>query len=89
MKTGMTQVSGPTGGAFPLALAADGEALRIVDIRGGQGLRERLASRGLGLGSRVRVAQTEGPGGMVLHSGGSRIALGMGMAYRILVQAEG
>ncbi|MEJ2060578.1 MAG: FeoA family protein [Gammaproteobacteria bacterium] len=41
--------------AFPLGLAAAGEQLEIVGLRGGAGLEKRLAAMGLRPGSRFEV----------------------------------
>ncbi len=70
---------------FPLALAVVGERLEIAGLRSGEGVERRLAAMGLRPGSRCEVVQNERPGGLVLRMGESRMALGMGMAHKILV----
>ncbi len=80
---------GPTGtaapAAFPLALAAPGEQVEVVALRGGEGLQRRLAAMGLHPGSRCEVVQNERPGGLVVRIGEARFGLGMGMVQKILV----
>lgn len=70
--------------AFPLAMAQEGERLRIHLLRGGKGLEHRLTSLGLNVGSELTVSQREG-GNLVVLRGETRIALGAGMAHKIMV----
>lgn len=69
-----------------LADLSPGETARIVAISGpGRGLRLRLHSLGLRPGARVRLIN-RGPGGPVLvEVDGYRLALGRGVARRVLV----
>lgn len=77
--------SGPAPYApFPLAMAQEGERLRIHLLRGGKGLEMRLTALGLNVGSELTVSQREG-GGLVVLRGETRIALGAGMAQKIMV----
>ncbi|OIQ76937.1 FeoA domain protein [mine drainage metagenome] len=71
--------------AFPLGLAAVGETLEIQSFRSGMEMEKRLAAMGLRPGTLCQVLQNERPGGIVLRVGQSRLALGMGMAHKILV----
>lgn len=71
--------------AFPLALAAAGEQVEVIALRGGEGLQRRLAAMGLHPGSRCEVVQNERPGGLVVRVGEARFGLGMGMVHKILV----
>ena len=71
--------------SFPLALAAAGERVRIVELAGGRGMARRLDAMGLRPGSEFEVLQREGPGGMLIQLAASRLALGMGMLHRIRV----
>jgi Fur family ferric uptake transcriptional regulator len=69
----------------PLTLATPGEKVRIIGVMGGTGIEGRLRSMGLGRGVEVEVIKTSGPGPLIVASGESRIALGFGMAEKILV----
>ena len=69
---------------FPLAMAQEGEPLRIHLLRGGKGLELRLTELGLNVGSEVTVSQRSG-GSLVVLRGETRIALGAGLAHKIMV----
>lgn len=70
--------------AFPLAMAQAGGKVRIQLLRGGKGLEMRLTSLGLNVGSELVVSQHQG-GRMVVLRGETRLALGAGMAHKIMV----
>ncbi len=70
--------------ALPLALASEGERVRISLLHGGKGLKERLTSLGLNIGCELEVVQHLGHN-IVVRRGESRIALGGGMATKVLV----
>jgi ferrous iron transport protein A len=71
--------------SFPLAIAGQNEEVEIVACLPGQGAARKLADLGLPIGSRLKVL-TRHPGGpMVVARDSVRIALGAGMAHRILV----
>jgi len=72
----------------PLALAPIGRPVRIVEIVGGRGLRNRLAHMGLFPGTVVVVELREAHGPVVINRGGTRIGVGTGMARKILVQPD-
>ena len=69
---------------MPLALAAPGERLRVEELTGGQEAKRQLEELGLNLGSEVEVISANG-GPMVLAVKGSRLALGRGVAQKVLV----
>jgi Fe2+ transport system protein FeoA len=71
---------------MPLAMVSPGEEVCLVSIRGGQRMRKRLADLGLNLGMTVRVLQHNGHGPLILAVKDSRLAVGRGMAHKILVQ---
>lgn len=81
------RASGPTADekAFPLALAANGERLRIVAFRTGKGLSKRLGGLGLHKGSIVEVALRQTNGSVVVSHDGNRVALGASTAQMIIV----
>lgn len=71
--------------AMPLTLATPGERVRIVGFTGKGGMARRLTSMGLNKGAEVEVVKSSGPGPVIVVSRETRIALGFGMAERILV----
>ncbi len=75
-----------TNRAMPLTMLPPGQAGRIVAIHAGQRLKQRLVGMGLAPGNTVQVLQDNG-GPLLLAVGESRIALGRGMAHKILVQS--
>ncbi|MFD2112273.1 FeoA family protein [Thiorhodococcus fuscus] len=76
------------GKPFPLMMANDGDRVRIQSLLGGKGLIMRLTELGLNQGTELRIIQRQG-GGLVVARGEIRIALGGGMATKILVTASG
>ncbi len=70
---------------MPLAVARPGERLLIADIMGGRHSRERLASMGLRRGDFLEVINNDGLGRLIVGHGTTRLALGRGMAQKILV----
>lgn len=71
---------------FPLTMASEGARLRIVGLHSGRTLNLRLTELGLNVGSEVEVLQRQG-GGLLLARGEARIAIGGGMAAKVLVVA--
>jgi Fe2+ transport system protein FeoA len=69
---------------MPLSLVRPGEWVRIIEIRGGRGLTKKLADMGFYSGVPVEVISNR-PGPLILNRGGMRVAMGYGMAHRILV----
>ena len=73
--------------AQPLSCVPPGEEATIEALAGGRGLQSRLISMGLKVGSKVRVirggAGTWGP--ILVALGQVRLAIGRGMADRIVV----
>ena len=81
---GSTRTKEPTSPMFPLALAAEGERVRIVRL-GGCCLQERLLSMGIALDDVITVIRRQDGGAMLIEKDGSRYALGGGMALKINV----
>lgn len=73
---------------MPLTLASVGEEVRLVDIRGGQELRKRLADLGFNQGMTLRVVQMDVNGPVILAVKDSRMVLGRGMAQKVMVELE-
>jgi Fe2+ transport system protein FeoA len=71
---------------MPLAMVAPGEEARLTAIRGGRRMRKRLADLGLNLGLTVRVMQRDQHGPLILAVKDARLALGRGIAHRIMVE---
>lgn len=69
---------------FPLAMADQGALVRISALAAGRGLDRRLTELGLNVGTEIRVVQRQG-GGLVVARGEGRVAIGGGMAAKILV----
>jgi ferrous iron transport protein A len=72
-----------------LTKAPLGEKAVIVAVRTGWGLRRRLAEMGLTPGAEVVVINNQRPGRVVLDSRGSRLAIGYGVASKIVVSPVG
>jgi Fe2+ transport system protein FeoA len=72
------------GPVIPLSKAPTGQELRLVKIQAGRKLTHRLAELGLTPGVKLRVVQKNG-GPLLISVRGSRIAIGRGMAHKLLV----
>ena len=72
-------------GAFPLILASEDERVRVVAVGGGRGMVRKLADLGLSAGCEVTVLRRERGGPMVVARDEMRLALGAGIAHRVLV----
>jgi len=70
---------------MPLSMATQGEVVQVVAVRAGWGLQRRLAEMGLNPGVKVRVLNSQRPGPVVIDVRGSRLALGQGVAHKIMV----
>jgi len=66
-------------------MVSSGEVVKVVVVRAGWGLQRRLADMGLTPGVQVRVINSQRPGPVVLDIRGSRLALGYGIAHKIMV----
>jgi len=66
---------------MPLGMARPDEMVSVVVIKAG-----RLADMGLSPGVSLRVIHSQMRGPVIIDLRGSRLALGRGMAQRILVQ---
>ncbi len=70
---------------MPLAMVSPGEIVRVAGIRAGWGLQRRLADMGLTPGVQIRVMNSQRPGPVMIDLRGSRVALGHGVAQKIMV----
>jgi len=72
-------------GAFPLSMLGPGERARLLSVNAGENLTSRLNAMGLTPGIEVTVIQDAG-GPLLLSVRDSRLAVGRGMAQKILVE---
>ncbi len=72
---------------IPLALIGGGEKAEIIDfIKQGRGILSRLRDMGFFAGKIVEVISNEGCGLMLLKVDDTRVAIGRGMAMKIMVR---
>ncbi len=71
---------------FPLDQAAAAEKVRVVSLGGGHEMTQRLTDMGLRIGSIVRRQNTNWFGPVIVSIGTTRLAVGRGMARRIIVE---
>lgn len=69
---------------MPLAMATAGEKLRVLEVKGCGQATIQLHNMGIAVGSELEVISCNG-GPMVVAVGGTRLALGRGMAQKVLV----
>jgi Fe2+ transport system protein FeoA len=70
---------------LPLSMVSVGEPVRLVKVRAGKRLVNRLTSMGLTPGVEMRIVQDTG-GPLTIAVRDSRVALGHGVAHKILVE---
>jgi Fur family ferric uptake transcriptional regulator len=68
-----------------LALAKPGERVLIREMTGGKGALSRLSSMGLRLGDQIEIINNTGKGRIILGHGNMRLAIGRGIAQKIVV----
>lgn len=71
---------------MPLAMVAPQESVKVVGIRAGRCLTQRLADMGLTPGASLTVISGLMSGPVIIELRGSRVALGHGVAHKIMVQ---
>lgn len=74
---------------MPLLMAPLGKRVKIFSLGGGRGMQERLISMGLGPGSEIEIIRKGAPGPFIIAAKEARLAIGMGMAQRIMVSENG
>jgi len=72
----------------PLTMIPPGNKVRIISLDGGRGMQERLVSMGLGPGSKIEIIKKGAPGPFIVALKDCRLAVGTGMAQRIMVMEE-
>jgi ferrous iron transport protein A len=71
---------------IPLSLMQMGSEGEVVDVKGGWGMVRKLEAMGIRKGVRIRKLSTQPMRGPVfVQAGNTRVAIGFGMAQRILV----
>jgi Fur family ferric uptake transcriptional regulator len=71
------------GRSLPLTMVSPGEKVKITDFNGGTQLRKRLSDMGISIGQEVEVLNRGGP--VIVSVKGSRVALGKGLAQKVIV----
>ena len=74
---------------MPLSFAQEGELGIVQEFMGGAGAQLRLATLGLRKGDEVEVITNRGAGQLVVAVNGTRLALGRGIAKKIMVKPNG
>ncbi len=72
-----------------LGMVDSGELVTVVGLNGGFGLCRKLADMGLTPGVSLKVVHSQGRGPIVVDVRGSRIALGFGVAQKVMVDGRG
>ena len=75
----------PNNGLLPLSMVGTGQTVKLVEIMAGTKLRRRLTELGLTPGVELQVMQDQG-GPLLLSVYNSRLAVGRGMAHKIMVE---
>jgi len=71
--------------SLPLTMVAPGERVRLLKVNAGEGLSSRLSAMGLTPGVEFMIIQDSG-GPLLLGVRDSRLAIGRGMAQKIVVE---
>jgi len=71
---------------MPLTALSVGDEGEIVEMRGGRGMLQRLSVMGFTLSTTVKVLASCPPGPMLIGVRDARIALGRGVAMKIMVR---
>ena len=73
-------------GQLTLDTVSNGKEVKIVEIRGGWGIRQRLNQMGINTGDVIFVKRSGVMGGPILvRVHGTEVALGRGMAKKVIV----
>ena len=72
----------------PLAIIGPGQKVELISVKSGRGLRGRLTAMGLVPNIEFTVISNNHPGPVVVKIRESKIALGRGMATKIMVALE-
>lgn len=69
-----------------LSMVDQAKEVTLVHINGGRGMRSKLYSMGLVPGAALTVLSRNGGGPVILRVKDSRLAIGRGMAQKIIVE---
>ena len=69
-----------------LSIINPGEEVTLIDIDGGRGIRSKLYSMGLVPGITLKILNRNGSGPVMIALKDSRLAIGRGMAEKIIVE---
>ncbi len=69
---------------LPLSMVSPGEKVKIIEFNGGGQLRKRLSDMGISIGQEIEVLNRGGP--LIVSVKGSRVALGKGLAQKVMVR---
>jgi Fur family ferric uptake transcriptional regulator len=72
---------------MPLTMAKPGERVLIREMTGGHHSRSRLSDMGLRAGDVIEIINNDGMGRLILGRDCSRLAVGRGIAQKIMVSA--
>ena len=74
---------------IPLTDLDEGESGKVIEIVGGRGIHQKLDALGIRIGVKVKkVSSLMLRGPVVIMVGNTQIAIGRGMAQRIIVEVE-
>ncbi len=73
---------------YPLAMVSVGEAVSIVSFDSPKRLQKKFQDLGLTIGSKVCILKNDLGSSILLAVGDTRIALGHGMAHKIMAHCE-
>ncbi len=66
-----------------------GQTGTLVEIRGGMGLVEKLAAMGITIGTKIKKVSAQVMNGPItIQSGNTQVAVGFGMAKKMIVEVE-
>lgn len=71
---------------LPLGFLRTGRDAVVSDLAGGRSLRQRLTDMGVVRGTRLKVVKNDMGGPLIISIGEGRLAVGRGMALRIMVE---
>lgn len=71
---------------MPLNRVEPNKEVRLIAIEGGKKMKKRLADLGLNIGATIKVIRKSGQGPLILAVKESRLAIGDGMASKIIVE---
>lgn len=73
---------------LPLGFLQNGRTGIVKDLNGGHGIRHRLTEMGLVHDTKIRMIKNDLNGPLIISLGEGRLALGRGMATRIMIEED-